>query len=71
MTEKKQKQAALVVIREGPNGTHLNPYDAPSDMQMLASFLRDKGVLRLRDGIFHGKRLEYFKGTTTANTTIK
>jgi len=52
----------LIVVRTDANGKTVDPYAASSQQQSIASHLRDKKAVKCREGIFHGQRMEYFKG---------
>lgn len=39
-------------------------YKAPEGLRTLANYLRSQNGVKVRSGIEHEKRVDYFKGTT-------
>jgi hypothetical protein len=52
----------LQVIRTDAQGQNIDPNKAPSELQRVAEYLVNKENLKVREGVFHGNRIEYFKG---------
>lgn len=61
----------MKVARTDANGLAIDPKAAPAHLQTVAKYLISKDNIKVHEGVFHGVRVEYFKGKRAVDALLK